>query len=69
MLEDREVWLLANPCPRLLPGGSALVVGEAFATLAEAAVYLALVREPGRALVASAVANAASFGVGLVVFG
>jgi hypothetical protein len=54
--------------PGLL-GTSALVAGEALALIAEAAVYLAVSRphDPGRALVASALANSLSFGVGLVL--
>lgn len=56
--------------PGLLPAGiSALLAGEAFALAAEAAVYLAVSRphDPGRALVASALANSLSFGAGLVL--
>lgn len=56
--------------PRWLGVGLAfLLVGEIGALVIEALVY-ALVRRPrdvGRALVASAVANAASFSVGLVL--
>jgi hypothetical protein len=55
--------------PRVLPPRAALLVGEAVATLGEAAVYAAVSREPGRALTASAVANGLSYGVGLLVFG
>src|SRR5512142_1725984 len=56
--------------PRLLPRGSpVLLAGEAFATLSEAAVYAVFGRELGRALVASGLANAASFGAGLILFG
>jgi hypothetical protein len=55
--------------PRVLPRGiSPLVFGEVFATLAEAAAYLAASREPGRALTASALANLCSFAVGLFLF-
>lgn len=54
--------------PRLLPPGTALVTGEAFATAAEALAYAAASGQPGRALVASAVANSASYGVGLLLF-
>jgi hypothetical protein len=56
--------------PGLLPAGTpALLAGEALATLAEATVYLAVSRprDPGRALVASALANSLSFGAGLVL--
>jgi hypothetical protein len=57
--------------PGWLPRGvSALQVGEAVATLAEAAAYAVAARgEVGRALVASALANSASFGAGLLLFG
>ena len=55
--------------PRWLPAGiSPLVVGEAFATLFEAAAYALVSRDAGRSLAASALANSASFGLGLVVF-
>jgi hypothetical protein len=55
--------------PRLLPAGiSPLVVGEAFATLAEAAAYAVASTDFGRSLVASALANSASFAIGLLVF-
>jgi len=55
--------------PRLLPDGiSPLIVGEAFATLAEAAAYAVASMEFGRSLVASALANSASFAIGLLVF-
>jgi hypothetical protein len=55
--------------PRLLPAGiSPLVFGEAFATLAEAAAYAVVSMELGKSLVASALANSASFAVGLLVF-
>jgi hypothetical protein len=55
--------------PRLLPAAvSPLVVGELFATTAEAAAYAAMSREAGRSLVASALANSASFAAGLLVF-
>lgn len=55
--------------PRLLPAGvSPLVVGEAFATLAEAGAYAVANRDTARSLVASALANSASFAVGLLVF-
>jgi len=54
--------------PRLLPSGvSPLLVGEAFATLAEAAVYALASRDLGRSLVASALANSASFAAGWLV--
>jgi hypothetical protein len=56
--------------PRFLGVGMTfLLVGEIGALLLEALVY-ALVRrprDPGRALVASAIANAASFSIGLVL--
>ena len=45
-----------------------LLVGEAVATLAEAGAYYAVGREPGRALVAAAVANTCSFAIGVVIF-
>lgn len=55
--------------PGLLPGwASPFVVGEVFATVVEALAYLAVGRDAGRALVASAVANSASLAAGLVVF-
>ena len=48
-----------------------LVAGEVFATLAEALVdvIVARPRDVGRALVASALANSASFGAGFRIFG
>lgn len=56
--------------PAVLPRAvSALWFGEAFATLAEAAAYWAAARQPGRALVASAVANGLSFVAGLLLLG
>ncbi len=56
--------------PAVLPRTvSPLLFGEIFATVAEAAAYAAVSGLPGRALVASAVANSFSFGVGLLVFG
>ncbi len=62
--------LLVFGFPRLLPRTvSPLVFGEIFATVAEAAAYAAVSRLPGRALVASAVANTCSFGLGLLLFG
>ncbi len=62
--------LLHFAFPAVLPRGSSpLLVGEAFATVAEAVVYTVAVREPGRALVASALANSCSFGAGLLLFG
>jgi hypothetical protein len=47
-----------------------ILIGEIGATLVEAAVYYAVDRDhdPGRALLASALANAASFGAGLLLF-
>lgn len=54
--------------PRFLPSGAALLAGEAFATLGEAAAYAAAAGLPGRALVASAVANSASYWAGLLLF-
>ena len=44
-----------------------LFVGEAFATLAEAAAYAAVDRQLGLALFASGLANGASFGAGLLL--
>ncbi len=62
--------LLAFGFPRILPRGiSALWVGETFATVAEAGAYWLAGRQAGRALVASALANSCSFGLGLIVFG
>jgi hypothetical protein len=56
--------------PALLPHAvSALWFGEAFATLAEAGAYWLAARQPGRALVASAVANSLSFVAGVALFG
>ena len=56
--------------PAVVPRGvSPLLVGEVFATIAEAAAYAAAVRDPGRALVASALANSCSFGAGILLFG
>jgi uncharacterized protein (DUF1810 family) len=55
--------------PPLLPARiSPLFFGEAFATLAEAAAYFAFSRELGRSLVASALANTASYSIGLILF-
>lgn len=57
--------LLHFAFPLLLPRGTALLAGEAFATLAEAGVYWAAGGgELGRGLVASGLANAASFTLG-----
>jgi len=56
--------------PALLPAGApVLIAGEALALVAEAAVYFAVSRprDPGRALVASALANSISFGAGLAL--
>lgn len=56
--------------PRWLGTGMTfLLVGETGALLIEAAVYalVAKPRDPGRALAASAVANSASFGAGLLL--
>ncbi len=62
--------LLVFGFPRVLPRGApAFWIGEAFATLGEAAAYWAVDREPGRALVASALANMLSFGAGWVLLG
>jgi hypothetical protein len=62
--------LLHLAFPHLVPRGvSPLWVGEAFATAAEAGAYALAAGQPGRALVASAVANSLSFGAGLVIFG
>lgn len=52
----------------LLAPGAGLVAGEAFATVAEAAAYRAASGDLGRSLVASALANGASFAAGLLVF-
>lgn len=55
--------------PRLLPSaGAVLLVGEIFATLAEAGVYAAASRPRslGRGLVASALANSLSYAAGLL---
>jgi hypothetical protein len=61
--------LLHFAFPRLLPAGvSPLLLGEAFATAAEAGAYALASRDPGRSLVASALANSASFVTGLLVF-
>ncbi len=54
--------------PRFLPPGTALLAGEALATVAEAAAYAIVSRDLGRSLVASAVANAASYALGLILF-
>jgi len=58
--------------PRWLGAGAAwLLAGELGALLLEAALYAAVgrPRDPARALVASALANGASFAAGLAVFG
>lgn len=52
----------------LLPRDTGLIAGEAFATFAEAAAYWAASGDLARGLVASAVANSASFAAGLIVF-
>ena len=55
--------------PRALPAEvSPLLFGEALATLAEAAAYVVLSGNVGKSLVASALANSASFAIGLLVF-
>lgn len=58
--------------PRLvgLTGGSSLVLSELWAWLAEAAFYMVVLPglSPARAIGTSAVANAASILVGLVIF-
>jgi len=57
--------------PPLMPSYTTwLVVGELMATLVEAFIYWLVSRrhEPGRALVASALANALSFGAGFFLF-
>ncbi len=55
--------------PRFLAPRTALLAGEVFATLAEAAAYAAAARRGiGRALVASAVANSVSYGAGFLLF-
>lgn len=60
--------LLHFAFPALTPPGlSPLVAGELFATAAEAAVYAAVGRDLPRALVASALANSASFAAGLLL--
>lgn len=53
-------WVLGVLHWGLLP----ILIGEALATLAEAAAYAVVSRQRGRSLVASAVANFASFVVG-----
>jgi hypothetical protein len=54
--------------PHLLPPGvSPLLVGEAFATVAEAATYAVASQDAGRSLVASALANSASIAAGWMV--
>ena len=57
--------------PRWLPAAQVLLPGEALALFGEAAAYAAFSRprDLGRALLASALANAASFGLGILVFG
>lgn len=57
--------------PRLVPAAQVMLLGEALALLGEALAYgvLSRPRDLGRALVASALANAASFGLGILVFG
>jgi len=60
--------LLVFGFPRILPRAiSPLWFGEAFATLGEAGAYWIADRQVGRALVASAVANTCSYGVGLLL--
>jgi hypothetical protein len=62
--------LLVFGFPRLLPPGApALLAGELFATLGEAGAYWLASRQPGRALVASALANGLSFGAGMALLG
>ena len=53
----------------LASSGQVLVIGEAMALIVEAAVYAGVsrTRSVGRALVASAVANAVSYGVGITL--
>ncbi|MFO0584701.1 MAG: hypothetical protein U0229_20710 [Anaeromyxobacter sp.] len=51
--------------PGLLPPGAWLLTGEAVATVAEAAAYALATRNLPRALVASGLANLASFLAGL----
>jgi uncharacterized protein (DUF1810 family) len=54
--------------PHVLPARAApLVVGEAIVTVLEAAAYWAASRDLGRSLVASGLANVASFALGLTV--
>jgi peptidoglycan biosynthesis protein MviN/MurJ (putative lipid II flippase) len=57
--------------PRVHSYMTYLLVGEIAATLIEAAAYLAASRQHdvGRALLASALANGASFSVGLILVG
>ncbi len=50
--------------PGLVPHGAWLVTGEAIATAAEAAAYALASRDLPRALIASGLANAASFVAG-----
>lgn len=52
-----------------VPGALGVWGGELFATVAEAAAYAGAGRQLGKGLVASAAANAVSFGVGLLVLG
>lgn len=58
---------------RVLPGwvspGAWLFAGEAIATCVEAAAYAAATRDLPRALVASGLANLASFAAGLLLLG
>lgn len=56
---------------RVLPPSEYLLYGELGALVIEALVYwfVAHPRDPGRAMVASAAANLASYGAGLVLLG
>ncbi|MFT3914521.1 MAG: hypothetical protein QM704_10510 [Anaeromyxobacteraceae bacterium] len=55
--------------PRLVAPGAWLLAGEAFATAAEAAAYALATRNLPRALVASGLANLASFLAGAWLLG
>jgi len=57
--------------PQWLPARGAMLGGEALALFAEAAAYalFSRPRDAGRALLASALANALSFAAGILVFG
>jgi len=55
--------------PRLVPPERWLLTGEAVALVAEAAAYALAGRDVARALVASGLANAASFAAGWLLLG